>query len=391
MIGFMKKVHLLLILIIVASLPLSGLTPAFRLMSDLNIYPFFYEPVSGMKGIAFSGQLKPGIILNRFTLALSVSDSYFSLSRLNIPQENYGAWNQLQSHLIFLAEIHRFFELEAGAGGIWYRSSFNTGNTGSYTENKGGPSFILNAAIRFPFPYFYLSVKNSLDLLIDSTGVIPSYLGGICFNFHPRIRWMTLYVELSGMPWNYRSPPYSVDTGFFVWGTGVSIDLRIPAKTRPETRITEKDETSDQTSPSDQKKTEKQEAPETGTAESEKRALQLFSQIKTGSDFIWKGSFFSESSSELLPSSFAEMDALVYWMNAHPSLKLDITGYAFYTGNSISELKLCMGRAQSVKNYLVRAGISAARIRPGTDGIIIGIYGDQNKKPYLKLIFREAK
>lgn len=67
--------------------------------------------------------------------------------------------------------------------------------------------------------------------------------------------------------------------------------------------------------------------------------------------------FFDYNSSELLKSSFPELDRVVYFLNNYPIRKIEVSGHTDSIGNPEYNLKLSQRRADAVKNYLVNKGI----------------------------------
>jgi OOP family OmpA-OmpF porin len=80
------------------------------------------------------------------------------------------------------------------------------------------------------------------------------------------------------------------------------------------------------------------------------------------SPFILKNVVFATNKSELLSSSFEELDNLASYLKKNDKIKIEISGYTDNEGNEGSNLKLSKGRAEAVAKYLSEKGISAKRI-----------------------------
>ncbi|CAN5743232.1 hypothetical protein BH10BAC2_BH10BAC2_45800 [soil metagenome] len=75
-------------------------------------------------------------------------------------------------------------------------------------------------------------------------------------------------------------------------------------------------------------------------------------------NFNAKNVQFAKNKSILTKSATAELDKLVTILTEHPTLKLSVDGYTSNTGTIQLNLKLSQARADAVKAYLVKKGIS---------------------------------
>ncbi|WP_338868619.1 OmpA family protein [Spirosoma sp. SC4-14] len=73
--------------------------------------------------------------------------------------------------------------------------------------------------------------------------------------------------------------------------------------------------------------------------------------------------FFETGRYDLAEKSRTELDRLAAFMKASPSVKIEIAGHTDDRGDGAANLALSQKRAQSVVDYLVKAGISSDRIR----------------------------
>lgn len=90
----------------------------------------------------------------------------------------------------------------------------------------------------------------------------------------------------------------------------------------------------------------------------------LLKPVSVGESITLNNVIFEVSSVNLAESSFAELNRLVSIMQKNPTLRIEISGHTDFTRGRNKEglLELSLLRAQSVKNYLVKKGIKAARM-----------------------------
>lgn len=78
--------------------------------------------------------------------------------------------------------------------------------------------------------------------------------------------------------------------------------------------------------------------------------------------FILKGIHFESGSAALTPDSYPILDDVVRSLLAYPEVRVEIRGYTDSVGSAEFNLGLSQRRADSVKQYLVNAGIDPARL-----------------------------
>ncbi len=84
--------------------------------------------------------------------------------------------------------------------------------------------------------------------------------------------------------------------------------------------------------------------------------------VANGAKMVLPNIFYETDSFLLKPTSFAELDKMVLFLNANPAIKIEIGGHTDNTGSDIYNKTLSEKRAQSVMNYLISKGIAAKRI-----------------------------
>ncbi len=92
-------------------------------------------------------------------------------------------------------------------------------------------------------------------------------------------------------------------------------------------------------------------------------------QIEKEISFSAKNIQFDTGKSTIKSKSYNDLDNIIKIMNKYPRTKFSIDGYTDNTGNKDRNLKLSDDRANSVKQYFINKGISAARLTAKGHGI----------------------
>jgi outer membrane protein OmpA-like peptidoglycan-associated protein len=85
--------------------------------------------------------------------------------------------------------------------------------------------------------------------------------------------------------------------------------------------------------------------------------------IKAGQQIRLMNTMFSQSSAEVISSSFSELDRIVATMNTYPTMEILLEGHTDNQGEVQKNVKLSEDRVQQVKKYLLSKGIEARRIQ----------------------------
>jgi peptidoglycan-associated lipoprotein len=74
--------------------------------------------------------------------------------------------------------------------------------------------------------------------------------------------------------------------------------------------------------------------------------------------------FFKFGSWELTPDSEDGLNALVKLLNDNPNITIEMAAHTDMVGNNAANQELSLKRAQSVVNYLIKAGVEKERLTP---------------------------
>jgi OmpA-OmpF porin, OOP family len=84
--------------------------------------------------------------------------------------------------------------------------------------------------------------------------------------------------------------------------------------------------------------------------------------VEIGTTVNLKSVLFVQTKTELLPESFDELDVVVSFLKANPSVRIELSGHTDNRGVHADNVRLSQARVNSVKKYLVSKGIDAKRI-----------------------------
>lgn len=85
--------------------------------------------------------------------------------------------------------------------------------------------------------------------------------------------------------------------------------------------------------------------------------------IAVGDKIVLKNIYFEVSKSDLLAASFAELNKLATMMQDNPYMEIRLEGHTDVVGDAEANLELSQDRVNACEAYLVKQGISTARIQ----------------------------
>lgn len=86
------------------------------------------------------------------------------------------------------------------------------------------------------------------------------------------------------------------------------------------------------------------------------------SKLQVNEVIVLNNVFFEQAKSDLLPSSFDELDRVIKIMKDNPSMKIELRGHTDNIGDAQLLMQLSQDRVDAVKDYFISKGISATRI-----------------------------
>ncbi|WP_353721392.1 OmpA family protein [Dyadobacter sp. 676] len=85
--------------------------------------------------------------------------------------------------------------------------------------------------------------------------------------------------------------------------------------------------------------------------------------IRAGQQIRLSNTMFTQSSAEVIPSSYAELDRIVETMKSYPAMEILLEGHTDNQGEVQKNIKLAADRVEQVKKYLLSKGIDGKRIQ----------------------------
>jgi outer membrane protein OmpA-like peptidoglycan-associated protein len=85
-------------------------------------------------------------------------------------------------------------------------------------------------------------------------------------------------------------------------------------------------------------------------------------KIETGTAITLQNVFFDKDKTDLLPTSFPELNRVYDLLVEHPNYHLEVRGHTDSLGIELHNQQLGLGRAEAVRNYLVSKGITGDRL-----------------------------
>jgi OOP family OmpA-OmpF porin len=89
--------------------------------------------------------------------------------------------------------------------------------------------------------------------------------------------------------------------------------------------------------------------------------------------------FFDTNKATIKPVSFPLLTEVAQAMKDNPKIKVEVQGHTDSVGNDAFNLKLSQKRAESVRNYLIKKGISSDRMAPKGYGENVPIADNRTK------------
>ena len=85
-------------------------------------------------------------------------------------------------------------------------------------------------------------------------------------------------------------------------------------------------------------------------------------EVNGGESLVLKNVLFVQSKTDLLPSSYPELEKLAETLKQHPAIAIEIAGHTDNQGERKKNIELSENRAKKVKEYLVEKGVEEKRI-----------------------------
>ena len=91
--------------------------------------------------------------------------------------------------------------------------------------------------------------------------------------------------------------------------------------------------------------------------------VEVFENVGIGKKFRLSNVYFEQSSPQIRPQSYLQLDKLVNTMKLNPKMKIEILGYTDNNGDPRLNMALSHFRATVISNYIFNKGVAADRIK----------------------------
>ena len=324
-----------------------------RFVTDAYINPYFYEHKFKGNNLSLGALLEIGITYKFMSFTLSVMEKYNTYNGQNEKKKFVGGENKLGGSFNFYFNPVYFLDVKTGTGVIWYSSLYNYKDLGRISISSPGIFITLDLLFKIPKVSFYqIRVTNSFDLVIvDERNLFPNYLLTIRNEFKPNVDWLSLHIETGLKTFYYKNNNVTVNTASFIWGIGVSVDLKTrDLKSSKNATVKEDEQFDDKTIDG---------------------AIKKMKTAKEGDIIVFRDIIFQANSDSIMIESYDILDAIFEVLLSRESLIVEISGYTNDTGRPENELILSVQRALKVSKYLINKGISAKRIKASGAGALI--------------------
>lgn len=85
-------------------------------------------------------------------------------------------------------------------------------------------------------------------------------------------------------------------------------------------------------------------------------------KYKVATNYTLDNVHFDFGKVTLRPESYAELDELVSYLKYKDDIRVEIAGHTDNVGNAAENMKLSQQRAEAIRNYVIKKGISALRV-----------------------------
>jgi len=86
-------------------------------------------------------------------------------------------------------------------------------------------------------------------------------------------------------------------------------------------------------------------------------------KMESGAKMVIENILFSTGKAALLPASFASLNKLANLLRENPNVKIEVSGHTDNVGSAATNKTLSRNRALSVRDYLIKQGIAAERVK----------------------------
>lgn len=360
----------------------------FILNMEFSSVPITYEGFSENYIISFNGIFQPGFQYNYFEMLFSFDEVYLSYTNRHF-LSNCGI-NILKFRILPKFNINSYVSIEFGSGIGLLNQSLEYSQIKRFNNIYAlNISSTFNLYLKINNPFINFQINNEADICIENSRVSGIYNGFLRININPNVNFINLFSDLGFVYQN--NSYYNLNTVFFSWKSGISLNLKIPkfindygiinrryielSYNEPLNiestndidivpQIVVKDATEDiEVSIIAYEESNDVDIIKKSTEPSLfEVTFELFQKTKIGDTIPIRKISFKPNSEIPTENSFEQID-IIYDILRQTRIGIALACYSDYQGDPDKEIELSKSRANYIRNYLIKRGIMPKRVR----------------------------
>lgn len=319
-------------------------TDGFGFSLEAGVMPYYFVTDKQLHAFAAGGEARVYLRLSPVTFGLSYDLWYNTLWRTAASSATSdlacGSWALMGLEVFASIPIGGYVDVGMGVGGSTYRSDFyNDSDAWERYLNRFRIGLAMSAfvGIRFGLSCYDIAVRASFDFF-------PDYViwAGVRNNLHFLDGILTVFVEPGVLFWSQNEQYAAANGILFTAKIGAVFDLMpVTWGGRPVNP------------PPDAGKVDKTKADE---------QLEALKTAKTGDVIAFTNIIFFPDEARIKEESIPILEQIAQFLINNPDVTVEFRGYTNALGTPDQEQELSKARAEAVKAFMLKKGISSFRM-----------------------------